>query len=254
MTSIGLGEHYEESVFVDLNPDNEQIAPTGHEVSPKNVTAIGGITYYGPDKASQTITDNTAWLYDGDPTTIWMPSAHRPSQTILFDLGTSQDLTHLSILPAPGTILPCFRVEGSNDAQKWSIITDTSMRSTTNYGSVSEPLQGVYRYVKILLLNPEAVNVDQYQLSTLSYEAEYSEQTGNSYSITKIADITIYSNGESVPEEEIPVPSTLPVQGNTSGQVPTGFVISLVVIVCIIGVGLCVVLFIIRKRNKIHKS
>lgn len=252
MTSIGLGEHYEEPVFVDLNPDNEHVAPTGQEVSPKNVTAVGGITYHGPEKASQTMTDHTAWLYDGDPTTIWMPSAHRPSQTLLFDLGTPQDLTHLSMLPAPGTILPCFRVEGSNDAQNWSIITDTSMRSTLNYDSVSEPLAGVYRYVKILLLNPTTVNVGEFQLDTLPYEAEYSWQTANSYSVTKIADIAIYSNGEGVPEEEILIPSTLPVQENASDNVPYSLIFSLIAIICIVVVGSCVVVFIKRKLIKTH--
>lgn len=199
MTSLGLGAHYEEDIPADLNPSYEQVAPTGTPVTPVRVEAVGGITYTGSPKDAQTMTDHTAWLFDGDPATVWTPFANRSTQTFLFDLGTPQKLTHVSITPAAGTIVPLFRVYGSNDGRLWSILVDTSAREHANPGAGSEPLAGTYRYVKILLLNAEAVNVGQDQVNTLGYEATFNPMTGNCYSVTRISDILIYSDGEGTP-------------------------------------------------------
>ena len=171
------------------------------------------------------MTDHTAWLYDGDPNTVWTPSANRSTQTFLFDLGKAQDLTHITITPAAGTIIPRFRVEGSNDGKVWTIITDTSIRRAGNPGAGSEPLQGVYRYVKVLLLNPVSVDLTENQLGTLSYEAMYNPMSWNSYSVTKIADITIYSGGEATPTPDKLVAARAPGDPDevvTDEQVTTG--------------------------------
>ena len=225
LTALGIPEHYEEDPFVDLNPDYAQVAPTGTAVKPAQVTAVGGITYSGSVKEAQVMTDHTAWLYDGDPNTVWTPSANRSTQTFLFDLGKAQDLTHITITPAAGTIIPRFRVEGSNDGKVWTIITDTSIRRAGNPGAGSEPLQGVYRYVKVLLLNPVSVDLTENQLGTLSYEAMYNPMSWNSYSVTKIADITIYSGGEATPTPDKLVAARAPGDPDevvTDEQVTTG--------------------------------
>jgi hypothetical protein len=160
---------------------------------------VGGISYSGGQKDAQTMTDPTAWLWDGDPSTVWKPVADRSTQTFIFDLGTAHKLTHITIAPAEGTIIPTFRVEGSNDGKVWTIITDTSARDEKNPGSASEPLAGAYRYVKVLLRNADTLHYGEDKLSQLPYKAMYNSLTGNSYSVTEICDITIYSDGEGEP-------------------------------------------------------
>jgi len=210
LTSLELGEHYEGTLPKDLNPTYEQVAPTGSRVTPVDVQAIGGITYEGAIKATQTMTDHTEWLWDGDPDTVWTPSANRTTQTFLFDLGTPQKLTHIQINPAEGTIIPTFRVEGSNNGKSWTIITDTSLRNVDNPGAGSEPLQGTYRYVKVLLHNAKSENVAADQLDTLPYKAMFNPMQNVSYSVTEITDILIYSDGEGEPTPEILVGGSNP--------------------------------------------
>ena len=199
LTAVGLADHYEENLPKDLNPTYAQVAPTGTKVTPVSVKAVGGISYSGNQKDSQTMTDHTKWLWDGDPSTVWTPVANRTTQTFLFDLGKAQKLTHVTITPATGTIIPTFRVEGSNDGKIWTVITDTSTRDVKNPGTGSEPLEGTYRYVKILLRNADSVNIGENKLDTLPYKAMYNPMSWNCYSVTEIADIAIYSDGEGTP-------------------------------------------------------
>ena len=208
MTSIGLDAHYEDGLFEDLNPTYAQVVPTGNKVTPVEVKAVGGIIYKGSPKDDQLMIDHTLWLYDGDPSTVWTPSVNRTTQTFLFDLGTAQDLTHITITPEAGTIIPTFRVEGSNDGKLWHTITDTSIRDVANPGAGSEPLTGVYRYVKVILHNAASVGVGADALDTLGYRAMYNPMTSSSYSITRITDVVIYSNGEGEPLAEVLVPGT----------------------------------------------
>ena len=212
LTSLGLPEHYEETLLVDLNPTYARVTPMGNAVTPVNVKAVGGVIYSGSPKDSQIMTDHTEWLYDGDPTTIWKPFANRSTQTFLFDLGTAQKLTHIQINPAEGTIIPTFRVEGSNDGKIWTIITDTSLRDLDNPGAGSEPLQGTYRYVKVLLHNAKSVSVSADQLDTLPYKAMFNpvHNQNVSYSVTEISDVLIYSDGEGEPTPEMLVGASVP--------------------------------------------
>ena len=210
LTSLGLEAHYEEELPTDLNPEYKQVEPTGTPMTPVRVEALGGITYKGAPKDKQTMTDPTAYLFDGDPATVWSPFANRSTQTILMDLGKPHKLTHLTITPAEGTIIPMFRVYGSNDGNLWTVITDTSAREYVNPGAGSEPLTGTYRYVKLLLLNAEAVNVAQDKLDTLPYEAVFNPMSNNSYSVTRIAGIQLYTDGEGAPTpDKLVDPNTL---------------------------------------------
>ena len=102
-------------------------------------------------------------------------------------------------MPAEGTIIPTFRVEGSNDGKIWTVITDTSTRDVENPGVGSEPLEGTYRYVKILLRNADSLNLTEDKLDTLPYKAVYNPMSWNSYSVTEILDVVIYSDGEGTP-------------------------------------------------------
>ena len=177
--------------------------------------AVGGITYNGVPKDAQVMTDHTAWLYDGDPSTVWTPFSNRSTQTLLFDLGTPQKLTHVTITPAEGTIIPTFRVYGSNDGELWTILVDTDAREYHNPGAGSEPLQGTYRYVKILLLNAESVKVGEDKVNTLGYEAMYNPMSGDCYSVTRISDVTLYSDGEGTPTPDKLVDPNAPVEEET---------------------------------------
>ena len=210
LTSLGLGVHYEEELPTDLNPTYEQVAPTGAPVTPVSVEAVGGITYQGIPKDAQVMTDNTARLYDGDPTTVWTPFSNRSTQTFLFDLGTPQKLTHITITPAEGTVIPTFRVYGSNDGKLWTVLVDTNAREYRNPGAGSEPLQGTYRYVKVLLLNAESVKVGEDEVDTLGYEAMYNPMSGDCYSVTRISDVILYSDGEGTPTPDKSVDPNTP--------------------------------------------
>ena len=223
ITALGLADHYEEDLPKDLNPTYEQVAPTGTKVTPVSVKAVGGISYSGAQKDAQTMTDHTAWLWDGNPATVWKPVADRSTQTFIFDLGKAHKLTHVNITPAEGTIIPTFRVEGSNDGKIWTVITDTPIRDAKNPGAASEPLAGTYRYVKILLRNADTLHIGEDQLSSLPYKAMYNPATFNCYSVTEISDITIYSDGEGEPTPDrfvTDTPATDPEQGTDETTEP----------------------------------
>ena len=79
----------------------------------------------------------------------------------------------------------------------------TSLRNVDNPGAGSEPLQGTYRYVKVLLHNAKSENVAADQLDTLPYKAMFNPMQNVSYSVTEITDILIYSDGEGEPTPEI---------------------------------------------------
>lgn len=117
-------------------------------------------------------------------------------QTFVFDLGAAHKLTYITISPLKGTVIPHFRVSGSNDGIHWTVITDTSIRKAAYPGSGNEPLAGTYRYVKVLLLNPQNV-------SNASYETMTNPIQGETYSVTKITDVVIYTDGEGTPTPEI---------------------------------------------------
>ncbi len=196
LTTEDLGELPMEEAFVDLNPNYEQVAPTGTIVTPTKVTAVGGITYKGSKKAAQTMTDNTSYLYDNDPATVWKPFIDRPTQTFVFDLGTAQELSHLVINTVEGTIIPRFRVEGSNNLKDWTIITNTEVREAENPGKASEPLKGGFRYVKVILLNADTLVITEADIKNQPYKTYWNAFTENAYSMTEITDILIYSNGK----------------------------------------------------------
>ena len=193
LTAQALGAHREEAMPVDLNPDYASATPTGTRVMPVRVTAVGGISYHGEIKEAQVMTDPTARLCDGDPTAVWKPVADRTTQTILLDLGEVRELTYVTVTPAEGTVIPHFRVEGSNDGRVWSIITDTSCRAAVFPGAGREPLAGAYRYVKVLLLNAATLDVGADALATLPYKALFNPMTKNSYSVTEITGIELYA-------------------------------------------------------------
>ena len=198
ITSDGIDAHYEENTFVDLNPNYDQVAIKGTAVTPVSVTAVGGITYKGSKKASQTMTDKTINLYDNDATTVWEPFSDRTTQTFIYDLGKAYNLSHVTITPDDNHIIPKFRIEGSNDMSLWNIITDTSVRSVENPGKGSEPLAGAYRYVKIILLNAETLTdvKSKADAEAKPYECYYNSFTENGYSVTRIKDVVVYAEGE----------------------------------------------------------
>ncbi len=195
ITTADLGELPMEEAFNDLNPEYNLVAVSGTQVNPVAVTAIGGITYKGAKKAEQKMTDNTLYLYDNDASTVWKPFIDRPTQTMLFDLGACHDLTSLVINTAEGTIIPKFRIEGSNDLKDWTIITNTAVRKADNPGSASEPLKGAYRYVKVILLNADSILITEDMVKSQPFKTYWNAYTENAYSMTEITDIMIYSNG-----------------------------------------------------------
>ncbi len=239
---------YLEETFKD--PGTSEVEGTA--VYPKKISALGGVYTEG-----KKIIDNTINLFDGKTTTTWKPFANRSSQTFFLDLGEAQDLTHLVITPAAGTIIPNIRVDASNDNEHWTILVNNSLRENDidANGNVSEKLSGGFRYVKIILLN--AKTLDPKETADLNYRVFFNGQTKNSYSETEIADIAIYSNGVSAnPFEEkvltvdgkISGASDVTVAGNSSNiQVPAIIVLAAgVVCACVAGV-------VVLKKKKENK-
>lgn len=239
---------YIEDPFLD--PGTSEVE--GTSVYPKKITAVGGIYAQG-----KKVIDNTINLFDGKPNTTWKPFANRASQTILTDLGEAQDLTHLVITPASGTIIPNIRVDASNDGIHWTVLVNNSLRENDidANGNVSEKLSGGFRYVKIILLNAKTLNDEE--AANVNYRVFFNAQTKNSYSETEIADIAIYSNGTSAaPYEE----KVLTVDGKISGvanaenegkssQIQVGAIAVLAVgIVCACGAVACTV--VLKKKKK----
>ncbi|MBP5661630.1 MAG: DUF4038 domain-containing protein [Clostridia bacterium] len=200
LTCDALSKTYTlESPFADLSSRGSAV--TGGAVTPKSVTAICGLTY----NSKQQLTDNTSYLYDNDASTVWRPFADRTSHTILYDLGTAQNLTHIVIEPLKGTTLPRYRVEGSGDGVSWTIIVNTRYREPLKNGdAISEPLDGAYRYVKVQFLPPDDVSEDAAKASGF----EYAVTMNRYYYRTAITGITVYSSGEAeiVPTESVVTP------------------------------------------------
>ena len=261
ITSKEIGPHYEEEMYVDLNVNNDLIAPVGDKVVPEKVTAIGGITYAGGRKDSQTMTDNTLYLYDGDASTVWIPSSNRTSQTFLFDLGRAYDLTGLTITPDDNTVIPKYRIEGSNDGKLWTVIVNATVRKSAFSGAASEKLQGAYRYVKVILDNPETHKPSE--INNFSYEVMLNEYTQSVYSVTRIKDIEIYASGVAsgikdeiligapvIPDENVSDGGTI---GAISQIFRTGGAGNIIIIYALATTGVVVVMtagYVIYKRRK----
>ena len=180
----------ESAPTVDLKDNSGKI--TGSPVTPAAVSAIGS----APAKNKKD-PDPALKLCDGNSSTVWSPLVDRVSQTIIFDLGTAQNLTQITIEPDKNTILPPFRLEVSNDQKTWHVQYSDALRDavTLSDGKISEALTGGYRYVKLLLLNapdiPKGTTVT-YKTTTMSGNAMAANGT---YSHTAIAEVTIYADG-----------------------------------------------------------
>ena len=246
LTTEGLkGAYYLENTTADLYAADADNTVTGSPVLPKAVSAVGGC-YYGPTG----MRDDTANLFDGDPETLWYPTADRTTQTIIADLGTAQELSHVVITPSETSLLPRFRVEGSNDGVLWTEIVNTTFREPhTKDRSYSEKLAGAFRYVKILFLNPEVQNQpDVYRKNGIQFV--YNGMDRTYYPHMEISDITIYSLGAAGTVEEItPVTDPLTEKPEKPDGMPLKTVLSLA------GAGAAVLLalgaiLVCQKRKK----
>ena len=100
-------------------------------------------------------------------------------------------------------------MEGSNDGERWTVITDTSIRGAENPGAYNEPLSGTYRYVKVLLLNAKNKEPNENPTYKLVDHVSTGGCNAAKYSATEIADIVIYTDGEGEATPERFVESTL---------------------------------------------
>ncbi len=165
---------------------------TGEVIAPKNVSAIGGI-YYKDGK----LIDNTEYLYDGKKETVWIPFAQRSTQTIIYDLGKQYELGGVEIVPNENTALPPYRVEVSNDGQKWFTQADTNSQGAKFHkGKVTSKITGTWQFVKIMLHNKYVISEKEAE------EADYKVfvntiyvDRGNKpthYAETQIREISVY--------------------------------------------------------------
>ena len=184
----------------------------GSIVTPYRVDAMGGVYY-----VNNRISDNTKFLYDLDGKYSWEPLADRTTKTIIYDLGIPYNVTQINIVPATKTILPAYRIEGSNDKKDWTVIVHTDLHEQTLSADgtyISEPLTGAYRYIKVLILNTHDIPKDQVgKVDYLTVNNSKSiEKAGASgvYSKLAIAEISVFASGAAesiqvtVPEKQEP--------------------------------------------------
>ena len=190
ITQEQLKPYETEAYYVDVETDDKNTV-TGKIITPAKVTAIGGVFLQNGRKF-----DQTALLYDLDGATAWEPLSDRVTQTIIYDLGTAYDLTHMTVVPANTTVLPGYRIEVSNNGSDWKIVANTVLRParmSEDGKYVSEALTGAYRYVKLILLNSQDIQPDT--AKKLDYALTYHDEDDVYYSHTAIAEISVFGTG-----------------------------------------------------------
>jgi len=170
--------------------DNSTVTLTGDRLTPVSFKANGGVFYTG---TAQTCYNNTSYLIDNKVSTVWEPYADRATQFFNFDFGTAKELSNIAITVKAGTIIPDYRVYASNDGEDWTIILDTAVNGKQNKTGITymENLYGGWRYVRVMLLNPETLSGKQ----TKEYETHYNKYMNCTYSHTAIAEMAIYGTG-----------------------------------------------------------
>ncbi len=118
------------------------------------ITCAGSAIYNAAGKLRNT----TDALSDGDLSTEWKPFAPEATQTILCDLGEKKTVHGMNVVLGEQSAVFHIRISGSDDGEDWSVLADTKTGGLNPYRSarfgdrtvLSEPLEGSYRYVKLL--------------------------------------------------------------------------------------------------------
>ncbi len=170
--------------------DATEVSITGNKITPLSFKANGGVQYIG---STQRLSDNTRYLTDGKLNTVWEPFADRTTQFFNYDFGTAKAITNIVITPKAGTVIPDYRIYASNDGSDWTIILDTKLNGKKNMldGSYVENLYGGWRYLRVMLMNPEAEGGEV----TKEYETHYNSYMNCTYSHTAIAEMAVYGTG-----------------------------------------------------------
>ena len=182
----------------DFYGENSDNTITGNIVMPAEIKAIGGAQYI-----NNKLIDLKEYLYDLSGDKVWEPFSSRPTQTIIYDLGVAYNLTHLAIVPQTGTVLPRYRIEASNDGKQWTVLVNTALEkghTDSENKFASEKLGGAYRFVKVLLLNPDtvensAIDSVQYKLDQRVYNQNSDNQYTECYAHTAIAELSVFASG-----------------------------------------------------------
>jgi len=247
-----------ESAYTDLYTDGDSNEITGNIITPAEVKAIGGAQYI-----NNKLVDLKEYLADLSGDKAWEPFASRPTQTIIYDLGVAYNLTHLTIVPQTGTVLPEYRIEVSNDGSTWTIMADATLRGAkmdSENKFVSEKLTGAYRFIKVLLMNPVTIKADQ--KDTVSYKLDkrvYNSNDAEYYSHTAIAELSVFGSGKANADDAsaTPVPNTPDdkapgtADNITEGsKLNVGLLIGVTAAALVVGGGAGVVIAIILKKKK----
>ncbi len=247
-----------ELAYTDLYTEGDSNEITGNIITPAEVKAIGGAQYIG-----NKLVDLKEYLADLSGDKAWEPFASRPTQTIIYDLGVAYNLTHLTIVPQTGTVLPEYRIEVSNDGSTWTIMADATLRGAkmdSENKFVSEKLTGAYRFVKVLLMNPVTIKADQ--KDTVSYKLDkrvYNSNDAEYYSHTAIAELSVFGSGKATADgvSATPVPNTPDdkapgtADNLTEGsKLNVGLLIGITAAALVVGGGAGVVIAIILKKKK----
>lgn len=143
-------------------PEDDQVPQYEGVLQNPMVQSVGSAIY--AEDGTYTNTDTA--LFDGDIDTEWIPYAPIGSQTILMDMMQKNTLHGMVVKLGKGAYLPRYRIEGSNNKQDWTILTDATLRDPQVFNkeggqSVYEALSGEYRYVKLLWLNATGNTVNK---------------------------------------------------------------------------------------------
>ena len=252
LTTEDMGTLPMETPYQDPYATDADNTIKGALIKPVAVSAIGGC-YYENNK----LVDQTTALYDLNGSTSWVPYADRTSQTIIYDLGKTYDVEHLTITPTKGTTIPKFRVYGSNDGNDWTILSDTSLRKDKMLSAdgtyFSEKLSGQWRYVKLLLLNAVSTSAGK-QEKNIEYTSN--KMQGVCYTHTSIAEISVFGNETTVTPEptaaptEAPQATDAPADKPTKNGLPTGAVVAIIAGAAVVGAVVGIVVTTAVKKKK----
>ena len=128
----------------------------GQEQTP-GVKCIGSSRYTEAGMLKETASK----LFDGDLSKEWKPFAAESTQTIILDMYEKKTVYGLEMIMGADSVLPEYRIEGSDDGKDWFILADATVRpinSTHEDGRnvLFEELSGQYRYIKVIIMGAQS--------------------------------------------------------------------------------------------------
>lgn len=127
----------------------------GHEAVSLNGRELGDLAFDALATTSSFCDNAHAQkkAFDGDDTTFWYANDHTFPQWLCADLGLPCDVRNIRQVFAEKDVWS-FIIEGSSDNKKWDLLADC--RSGIAGTEYSKELSGIYRYIRLTVLDAES--------------------------------------------------------------------------------------------------